>query len=186
MYSNQFNVSLLSILLSWKCIANLTNAGKFDAKKHVTYEMYCRNSIESTKTTLYDINENILKHENFIINGVGENRIVSGVKNCTWNWHPNRPTRLFIHGYYSDEKTLKQYARAYIERDDFNFIAINWLPGARTINYHKARHRIAEVGKTVARFIDYLVSIGLHLNELICVGKHPNQKKKLCALKFIR
>lgn len=167
MYSNQFNVCS-SILFSLLCVANFASAGKFDAKKHVTYEMYCRYSNETTTTTLYDIN--ILKHENLIINGVGDNRTVSGVRNCNWNWNPNRPTRLFIHGYYSDEETLKQYARAFIERDNFNFIAINWLRGARTIDYVKARHRIMEVGKAVARFVDYLVTIGLNLNELICVG----------------
>lgn len=167
MHLNLFKVcsSMLFLLM---CVVILTSAGEFDAKKHVSYEMYCRNSIEATSTTLYDIN--ILKHDNFIIGGDGDNRTVNGVKNCNWNWHPNRPTRLFIHGYYSDQETLKQYARAFIERDDFNFIAINWLRGARTIDYVKARHRIMEVGKAVARFVDYLVTIGLNLNELICVG----------------
>lgn len=167
MYLNQFKVCS-SILFSLFCVVNLTSAGKFDAKKDVSYEMYCRYSNETTTTTLYDIN--ILKHANLIINGVGDNRTVNGVRNCRWNWHPNRPTRLFIHGYYSDEETLKRYARGFIERADFNFIAINWLRGARTIDYVKARHRIMEVGKAVARFVDYLVTLGLNLNDLICIG----------------
>lgn len=167
MYSAALNVRS-SVLVLLMCIGFLANAGKFDAKKHVTYEMYCRYSNTTTKTTLYDLNT--LNHDNLIIRGVGDNRSVRGVKNCHWNWHPNRPTRLFIHGYYSNEKLLKQYARAYIERDDFNFIAINWLPGARTIDYVKARYRIMEVGKAIARFVDYLVTIGLNLNDLICIG----------------
>lgn len=167
MHLKQFTVNS-SILIVLLCFAHLSSAGSFDAKKHVSYEMYCRNSMEATRTTLYDIS--ILKHENLIINGRGDNRTVTGVQNCHWNWSPNRPTRLFIHGYYSDEKLLKQYAQAYIERDDFNFIAINWLRGARTIDYIKARHRIMEVGQAVARFVDYLTTLGLNLNELICVG----------------
>lgn len=167
MHSNQFKVCS-SIVILLLCVLNLTSAGHFDAKKHVSYEMYCRNSMHATRTTLYDIN--VLKHENLVINGVGDNRTVTGVQNCGWNWNPNRPTRLFIHGWYSDEELLRRYARAYIERDDFNFIAINWLRGAQTIDYVKARHRIMEVGKAVARFVDYLTTIGLNLNELICVG----------------
>lgn len=167
MYLNQFK-ECSSIVILLLCVSNLASAGKFDAKKHVSYEMYCRNNMFATRTTLYDIN--VLKHENLVINGAGDNRTVTGVKNCGWNWNPNRPTRLFIHGYYSDEALLQRYARAYIERDDFNFIAINWLRGARTIDYIKARHRIMEVGKAVARFVDYLTTIGLNLNELICVG----------------
>lgn len=161
------HISTFVLLMSVLC---LTSAGDFDAKKHVTYEMYCRYSNQSTTTTLQDIDLNILENENLVIDGENDNRTVSGVRNCRWNWNPNRPTRLFIHGYYSDQDTLKNYARAFIERDDFNFIAINWLPGARTINYVKARYRILEVGKAVARFVEYLVTLGLKLDELICVG----------------
>lgn len=160
-------MSAFVLLMSVLC---LTSAGEFDAKKHVTYEMYCRFSNQSTTTTLQDIDLNILENDNLVIDGENDNRTVSGVRNCRWNWNPNRPTRLFIHGYYSDQDTLKNYARAFIERDDFNFIAINWLPGARTINYVKARYRILEVGEAVARFVEYLVTLGLKLDELICVG----------------
>lgn len=169
MCSKQFKFFGVTSLLLISAIS-LASAGKFDSKKDVFYEMYCRFSNVSTVTTLDDIDINILKNDNFVVNGENETRTMSGVRNCRWNWHPNRPTRLFIHGYYSDEDTLKNYARAYLERDDFNFIAINWLKGAKTINYVKARHRIMEVGKAVARFIDYLVTLGLNLDELTCVG----------------
>lgn len=145
-------------------------AGEFDGKKHVNYEMYCRFSNQSTNTTLNEINLNILQNDNLILNGENEDRFVSGVRNCTWNWRPYRQTRIFIHGYYSDHDTLMGYARAYLERGDFNFIAINWLKGAQTINYAKARLRVIEVGRAVARFVDYLVTLGLNLDELTCVG----------------
>lgn len=172
---NQCKISISSILILISVIIISVNAGGFDAKKDVSYEMYCRFSNTSTNTTLHDIgqslyDQNILKHENFIVDGYHDNRILTGVQNCRWNWNPNRPTRIFIHGYYSDHDTLRKYANAYLERDNFNFIAINWLRGAKTINYVKARFRILEVGKAVARFIDYLVSLGLNLDDLICVG----------------
>lgn len=162
------------------CAAVSPTFHEFNPRKHVSYEMYCRYSKETTRTTLQDIDESVLRQENFIMDGTGDNRTINGVRNCTWNWRPDRPTRLFIHGYYSDDATLKQYARAYIERDDFNFIAINWLPGARTINYVTARHRILKVGRAVARFVDYLVTLGLNLNELICVGKCKIVRKRFC------
>lgn len=151
-------------------VFSLASARKFDSKKDVFYEMYCRFSNQTTSTTLHDLDLNILQNDNFVVTGENETRSMSGVKNCRWNWHPNRPTRIFIHGYYSDQDTLRSYARAYLERDDFNFIAINWLRGAKTINYVKARHRIMDVGKSVAQFIDYLVTLGLNLDEFTCVG----------------
>lgn len=156
---------LTSILFLFSVIISI-RAGHFDAKKHVTYEMYCRFSNQSTNTTLNDIDLNILQNENLIVSGENDRNFVSGVKNCRWNWSPHRSTRIFIHGYYSDHDTLMRYARAYLERDNFNFIAINWLRGAQTINYVKARHRVLEVGRAVARFVDYLVTLGLNLDEL--------------------
>lgn len=150
--------------------AILSARAEFDAKRHVFFEMSCRFSNKSTNTTSYGIDTNTLHHNNFIEIDDGSNRMIRGVKNCRWNWHPARPTRIFVHGYYSDEGTFKQYAEGYLNRGDFNFIAINWLRGAKTINYVKARHRVREVGEVLARFIDYLVTLGLNLNELILVG----------------
>lgn len=170
----QFKIMLLnqckSVLLLFFNVIVLVKTGEFDAKKHVHYEMYCRFSNETTATTLYEIDMNVLKNENLIVEGKGDNRTVINIKNCRWNWNPNRPTRIYIHGYYSDQDTLKKYAKAYLDRDNYNFIAINWLEGAQTINYVKARYRILEVGKAVARFIEYLVTIGLNLDDLSCVG----------------
>lgn len=174
--SNQSEICAMNLLVIFCCcLVAVTNAGKFDAKRDVFYEMYCRRSNKATTTSLHDLGEalydqNVLLNENLVEDGESENKTVTGVQNCRWNWNPNRPTRMFIHGYYSDQETLRKYASAYLERDDYNFIAINWLRGAKTINYVKARYRILEVGKAVARFVDYLVSLGLKLDELTCVG----------------
>lgn len=181
-------VDQCKVILLLVSVFGLTKCEEFDAKKHVHYEMYCRCSNQSQITTVYDIDMNILKYDNFIVKNAknvdedddddkdddedddDDNEMVIGVQNCNWNWDPNRRTRIFIHGFYSDREILEKYARGYLERDDYNFIAINWLRGARTINYVKARHRIHDVGRTVAKFIDYLVKIGLNLNEFVCVG----------------
>lgn len=159
--------NLLSISLLLVSVIASVKAGDFDAKKHVSYEMSCRFSNESSSPL---IDTSILRNENLVVNGQGDSRTVSSLINCRLNWNPNRPTRLFIHGYYSDHNTLKKYATAYLARDDYNFIAINWLHGAQTVNYVKARYRILEVGKAVARFIEYLVTLGLDLDDLTCVG----------------
>lgn len=55
---------------------------------------------------------------------------------------PELPTRIFIHGYFSDRKTLNAYAKAYREAGRFNFIVINWLKGAVTLRYSIARKRV--------------------------------------------
>lgn len=82
-----------------------------------------------------------------------------------------RPTRIFIHGFYSNRDTLDAYAKAYREAGDYNFIAINWLEGAVTLNYKRARDRVKIVGETVARFIDYLVNeYGMALSDLVLIG----------------
>lgn len=139
----------------------------FIAEKHIHYEMYCKSSNKSTTVTLSDIELNVLNHSNFIFER--DNHIL-GVQNCQWNWNPRRRTRIFIHGYYSDRKTFMKYAHAYLRRGNYNFIAINWLAGARTLNYFKARRRVHLVGVATARFVDYLVSLGLRLDDLIMIG----------------
>lgn len=160
----------LSIFVLLVSVIVLTSAGKFDAKKDVLYEMYSRFSNESTATTLHEIDKNILRYENLVVEGEGDDRVVTNIQNCRWNWHPNRPTRLYIHGFYGDQETSRRYAKAYLERDNYNFIAINWVRGAKTINYVKARYRVMEVGKATARFVDFLVTLGLDLDDLTCVG----------------
>lgn len=157
-------MKLLTLLL---CICVVSTKDEFDPTKHIFYEMHCQffNQTENFKSSDFDVN--VLKHENLIY---GTNRTVIGVQNCRWNWKDSRPTRIFIHGYFSTPDTFKQYTKAYLERRDYNFIVINWLKGALTINYNKARKRVNEVGDAVAKFVDYLVSIGLNLDELILVG----------------
>lgn len=159
------SIVLLVFLLSLQ--AKLTVCAVFIPEKHIYYEMFCKSSNKTTIVTLSDIELNVLDHSNFIYES--DNQIL-GVQNCHWNWSPRRHTRIFIHGYYSDRKTFMKYAHAYLRRGDYNFIAINWLRGARTINYFKARRRVQLVGEATARFIDYLVTLGMHVSDLIMIG----------------
>lgn len=121
-------------------INSVLSADTFSAAKHVIYEMYSRASPDHTNLTLdqiqnqFDVEDNDTPGRSLSLN--------DGL-----NFDPNRPTRIFIHGYYSDRETFAQYADAYLKAGDFNFIAINWLAGAITVNYMKARYRVREVSQ---------------------------------------
>lgn len=58
---------------------------------------------------------------------------------------PKRPTRIFIHGFLSSEHVLIRYKEAYLKLGDYNFIGVDWIVGAKTYNYFKARGRVKKV-----------------------------------------
>lgn len=60
-------------------------------------------------------------------------------------FNSSRPTRIFVHGYKSKEKTIDRYTEAYLTLGDFNFIAVDWIKGADTFNYLTAKSRVGPV-----------------------------------------
>lgn len=52
---------------------------------------------------------------------------------------PSRPTVIFVHGYKSKEKVILRYKDAYLKMGDYNFIGVDWIDGAATINYLAAK-----------------------------------------------
>lgn len=58
---------------------------------------------------------------------------------------PNRPTRIFVHGWKSSENVLIRYKDAYLKLGNYNFIAVDWTKGAATYNYLKAKGRVQPV-----------------------------------------
>lgn len=60
-------------------------------------------------------------------------------------FNPNRPTRIFVHGFKSKAKVITRYTDAYLKLGDFNFIAVDWIEGASTFNYYLARGRVGPV-----------------------------------------
>ncbi|XP_055295780.1 lipase member H-B-like [Sitodiplosis mosellana] len=85
-------------------------------------------------------------------------------------FNPNRPTRIFVHGYKSKEKTIQRYTEAYLKLGDFNFIAVDWISGANTFNYYLAKSRVGSIAAKLAELIDHLVANGLKLKDLTLVG----------------
>lgn len=67
----------------------------------------------------------------------------------TASFHPNRPTRIFVHGFRGQEKGIIRYKDAFLHLGDFNFIAVDWTKAANTYNYLKAKKRVRDVSSDV-------------------------------------
>lgn len=137
----------------------LAIAEKFSAVKHMQYHIKSRTNSNFSSYSL----SQILAFD-------GTTTVHDFLDDNQFNFNANRPTRIFVHGFYSENELMDSYAQAYLEIGDYNFIAANWLTGAVTLNYFSARHRVREVGETLAVFIDHLVSLGMNLEHLILVG----------------
>lgn len=148
---------LLSTLTFVFITESLAFAEKFSAFKHVKYQIRSR---ADTNFTTFSLPQ-IINHPEAKSIFVQENQL---------NFNVHRPTRIFVHGFYSDNELMDSYAKSYLNAGDFNFIAVDWLAGAKTLNYAKARHRVREVGEALAIFIDHLVDMGMNLEHLILVG----------------
>lgn len=93
------------------------------------------------------------------------------VKTSNFNWW--RPTRILIHGWYSEGLLTPRFADAYFTRKNYNvnFIAVNWQKGSDIYNYLTARGRVNEMGEYVARFVDFMSSKAwLKIESLTIVG----------------
>lgn len=95
----------------------------FDAREDVIFELYTRD------------NRQVFQ----LIDTHGEPAIANT------RFDPNRPTRIFVHGYRSKHKVINRYAEAYLNALDCNFIALNWIEGASTANYYTAKGRVKDV-----------------------------------------
>lgn len=89
------------------------------------------------------------------------------------NFNKRLPTRIVIHGWYSEGVLTPQFADAYFEKGKHkvNFIAVNWQKGSDVVNYIVARRRVNMVAEYVAKFIDFLVEHGgMRLKDLTVIG----------------
>lgn len=95
----------------------------------------------------------------------------TSVRNSNFNrWHP---TRILIHGWYSEGLLTPRFADAYLVsgKHMVNFIAVNWQKGSDTVNYLYARRRVNEVAEYVARFIDFMYEEAwMQIKDLTIVG----------------
>lgn len=64
-------------------------------------------------------------------------------------FNPNRPTRIFVHGFRGDPDNFRQYEDAYLMLGNYNFIAVDWIEGADTFQYTTAKDRVDLVSSTI-------------------------------------
>lgn len=89
-------------------------------------------------------------------------------------FNPNRPTRIFIHGFRSKQKVLNRYAAAYVKAGDFNFIGVDWTKGANVYNYYGAKGRVKHVSNIFHRKFRFSWSC------------NPNNANKCACASFFR
>lgn len=106
-----------------------TFAKDFDVKDDVYYELYS--------------NDQPLTHFHNLLTTNNDNNRSMPLAESPFD--PKRPTRIFVHGYRSKRKNFIKYAEAYRSKGNYNFIVVNWLAGAKTYNYYKARNRVKAV-----------------------------------------
>lgn len=97
----------------------------FDIEKDLVFRLYTRE-----EPNMY-----------YVLKPAGE----PAIADTTFN--PHRPTRIFVHGYKSKEKVINRYKEAYLSLGDYNFIAVDWISGASTINYFFAKGRVQPVSE---------------------------------------
>lgn len=112
-----------AMILAWIWMAMIPLGDAFDANEDVQFELYTR---ESRK--VYEV-----------LDTHGEPAIAGS------RFQATRPTRIFVHGYRSKRKVIDRYSEAFLNAGDYNFIAVNWIEGASTVNYYTAKNRVRDV-----------------------------------------
>lgn len=83
-------------------------------------------------------------------------------------------TKLIIHGWYADvnDDAIVLPVRAFLQnKEEYNIITVNWRKGSTDINYFASKDRVEATGKTVAKFVQFLVSEGeADLDNIHIVG----------------
>lgn len=95
----------------------------------------------------------------------------TSVKSSNFNWW--YPTRILIHGWYSEGLLTPRFAEAYFSKKNYkvNFIAVNWQKGSDIYNYFTARGRVKAIAEHVAKFVDFMsTKAWLKIEYLTIVG----------------
>lgn len=116
-------------IISFIFIGLLSRSIAFDPSSDVQFELYTRDNRQVPQ----------------VIDTHGEPAIVNS------KFQSTRPTRIFVHGYRSKHKVINRYAEAFLNAGDYNFIAVNWIEGASTVNYFTAKSRIKSVRSSFRR-----------------------------------
>lgn len=158
--ANKFKTTIIPIVVVTFVIGPVL--AKFEVNRDVRFELHTReHSLES--------------FEELRIDGYG--RTQEDIAGQSTIFNASRPTRVFVHGYWSSRRAFLRYAKAFLNGDDCNFIAVNWLNGSKTYNYWKARGRVERVSVCVC------VCDGAVWSKTIW---HNNTVSNTCKLEYYR
>lgn len=124
---------------------------KFDAEVDIAFLLYTRNNPTVGQRIFF-------------------NNLAS-VQNS--NFNSAHPTRFTVHGWMGSAQSTVNIVnnREFFALGDFNMISVDWSIGAEPINYITARNRVPDVGKVVARYIDFLhLHNFIQFNNLMVIG----------------
>lgn len=127
MYLSVTTFSVLLFLVSI-LIFGVCKITAFDADEDVIFKLYKRDN--PTKYTILRINS-----ERSILNYT--------------LFDPKLPTRIHVHGFLAKEEIIDRYREVYLSVGDYNFIVIDWLEGAFTLNYYMAKRRVSDVSESM-------------------------------------
>lgn len=100
----------------------------FDADEDVIFKLYKREISRENPT-------------NFTVIRINNQR---KIPNDTL-FDPDLPTKIHIHGFLAKEEIIDRYRQVYLSVGDYNFIVVDWMEGAFTLNYFMAKRRVKDV-----------------------------------------
>lgn len=78
-------------------------------------------------------------------------------------FNPELPTRMMIHGWGGNginDGAVIYPMRAYLEKGEYNYFAVDWSKGSSTPNYLAARNRSNATAIVMGQFIEFLIREG--------------------------
>lgn len=94
-------------------------------------------SIDAFFTPSFDVDEHLIFRLYTPDNQVEYQKLkTSGLSPISsTSFDPRIPTRIFVHGFKSKEKTIGRYKDVFSKIGNYNFIGVDWISGASTYNY---------------------------------------------------
>ncbi|XP_055916673.1 phospholipase A1-like [Eupeodes corollae] len=89
------------------------------------------------------------------------------------NFNSQNPTRIIIHGWQNDytSDVNVEIREAFLDTMECNVISVDWSQKAKNLNYMSSKQHVPEVGKQVAKMIDFLASeADMSLDDLHVIG----------------
>lgn len=101
-------------------------------------------------------------------------RIQLGNSSTLGEFNGKLPTRFIIHGWnaFKNDGSIVNPVRAFLQHDqDYNLITVDWRKGSTDYNYFASKERVQVTGKTLAKFIEFLViESGVELDNIHLIG----------------